>query len=96
VKTATTRLRLWSNSSGFTSRAERLGPWLFTVARNLHVSYQRSRVLEDSAVASLMALWPMNPAGSSPFEAAAAGELERRIERALAALPTVSRSAAAR
>ncbi|PYR45069.1 MAG: hypothetical protein DMF89_26070 [Acidobacteria bacterium] len=34
----------------------RLGPWLFTVARNLHVSYQRSRALEDSAAASLMAL----------------------------------------
>src|SRR6185436_16305631 len=27
----------------------RLGPWLFTVARNLHVSYVRSRVIEDSA-----------------------------------------------
>jgi len=28
---------------------------------------------------------------SSPFEAAAASELERRIERALAAMPTASR-----
>ena len=27
----------------------RLGPWLYTVARNLHVSYIRSRLLEDSA-----------------------------------------------
>jgi RNA polymerase sigma factor (sigma-70 family) len=26
----------------------RLGPWLFTVARNLHVSYVRSRMIEDS------------------------------------------------
>ena len=62
----------------------RLGPWLFTVARNLHVSYNRSRMLEDSAAASLMALWPFSLERSSPFEAAAASELERRIERALA------------
>src|SRR5262252_10671586 len=32
-----------------------LGPWLFTVARNLHVSFVRSRVLEDSAAPSLLA-----------------------------------------
>jgi RNA polymerase sigma-70 factor (ECF subfamily) len=69
----------------------RLGPWLFTVARNLHVSYQRSRALEDSAAAGLMALWPINLARASPFEAAAASELERRIERALAAMPAASR-----
>jgi RNA polymerase sigma factor (sigma-70 family) len=69
----------------------RLGPWLFTVARNLHVSYHRSRTLEDSAAASLMALWPINPERSSPFEAAAASELERRIERALAAMSAASR-----
>src|SRR5262245_27271962 len=25
----------------------RLGPWLFTVARNLHISYCRSRVLDE-------------------------------------------------
>ena len=69
----------------------RLGAWLFTVARNLHVSYTRSRVLEDSAAASLMALWPFSPDRSSPFEAAAATELERRIERALAAMPVAAR-----
>jgi RNA polymerase sigma factor (sigma-70 family) len=69
----------------------RLGPWLFTVARNLHVSFNRSRMLEDSASASLIALWPYTPERSSPFEAAAASELERRIERALAAMPEASR-----
>jgi RNA polymerase sigma-70 factor (ECF subfamily) len=69
----------------------RLGAWLFTVARNLHVSYTRSRVLEDSAAASLMALWPFSPDRSSPFEEAAATELERRIERALAAMPAAAR-----
>ena len=71
----------------------RIGAWLFTVARNLHVSYVRSRLLEDSASAGLMALWPFSPAsgGSSPFEAAAASELHRRIEHALAMLPRMSR-----
>jgi RNA polymerase sigma-70 factor (ECF subfamily) len=69
----------------------RLAPWLFTVARNLHISYNRSRMLEDSAAASLIALWPYRVERPSPFEAAAASELERRIERALAAMPMVSR-----
>src|SRR5678815_769623 len=43
----------------------RLGPWLFTVARNLHVSHIRSRLLEESATASLMSLWPFSPEHSS-------------------------------
>ncbi|HZR25110.1 MAG TPA: RNA polymerase sigma factor [Vicinamibacterales bacterium] len=69
----------------------RLGPWLFTVARNLHVSFTRARVLEDSATASLFALWPFGVEQPSPFEATAGSELERRVERALAALPSASR-----
>jgi RNA polymerase sigma factor (sigma-70 family) len=69
----------------------RLGPWLFTVARNLHISYNRSQMLEDSAASSLIALWPFSLERWSPFDAAAASELERRIERALAAMPTASR-----
>jgi RNA polymerase sigma-70 factor (ECF subfamily) len=64
----------------------RLGPWLFTVARNLYVSHCRSRMLEDSAAATLMTLWPIAVDRSSPFEAAAASELQRRVEVALAAL----------
>src|SRR5690349_13912380 len=31
----------------------RLGPWLFTVARHLHVSYYRTQAFESSAVAGL-------------------------------------------
>jgi RNA polymerase sigma-70 factor (ECF subfamily) len=69
----------------------RLGAWLFTVARNLSVSYPRSRMLEDSSAASLIGLWPFSVERSSPFEAAAASELERRVERALAAMPAASR-----
>jgi RNA polymerase sigma-70 factor (ECF subfamily) len=68
-----------------------LGPWLFTVARNLYISFNRARVIEDSAAASLMAIWPFSLEQPSPFEAAATSELERRIERALAALPSTSR-----
>jgi RNA polymerase sigma-70 factor (ECF subfamily) len=68
----------------------RLLPWLFTVARNLHVSYIRSRALEDAGAAGL-ALWPVSPGSASPFEEAAANELERRIERALARLPRHAR-----
>jgi RNA polymerase sigma factor (sigma-70 family) len=69
----------------------RLGPWLFTVARHLHVSYVRSRVLEDSAVAGLLGLWPFSVEASSPFEATAANELQRRIECALASMSATSR-----
>ena len=69
----------------------RLGPWLFTVARNLHVSYCRSRLLEESQTAGLIGLWPFAQARPSPFEATAATEMERRIESAIAALPSTYR-----
>jgi RNA polymerase sigma factor (sigma-70 family) len=68
-----------------------LGPWLFTVARNLHISYSRSRALEDSATAGVIALWPCSLDRSSPFEAAAASERQRHVERALAAMPVALR-----
>jgi RNA polymerase sigma-70 factor (ECF subfamily) len=71
----------------------RLGPWLFTVARNLYASYCRSRLVEDSHVASLIGLWPCGTPQPSPFESAAATESERRIEAALAALPVPYREA---
>jgi RNA polymerase sigma-70 factor (ECF subfamily) len=67
------------------------GPWLFTVARNLYVSYCRSRVLEDSHVVDLIGLWPIGAPRSSPFEETAANEFERRLESALASLPSTSR-----
>ncbi|HXW05069.1 MAG TPA: RNA polymerase sigma factor [Vicinamibacterales bacterium] len=69
----------------------RLAPWLFTVARRLHVSHVRSRILEDSAIAGLMTLWPVGTECASPFAAVAVDELQRRIERALAAMPAASR-----
>jgi RNA polymerase sigma-70 factor, ECF subfamily len=68
----------------------RLAPWLFTVARNLHVTWCRSRAVEESAADLTLGLWP--PARTaSPFEETAANELERRLETALASLPTTYR-----
>ena len=71
----------------------RLGPWLFTVARNLFYSYCRSRELDKSCSAGLMGLWPAGSPRPSPFEETAARELERRLERALARLPARHREA---
>lgn len=67
-----------------------LAPWLFTVARNLYFSYCRTRVLDDGLTASI-GLWPVVPPQPSPFEAAAANQLERRVETALASLPRTYR-----
>ena len=68
-----------------------LTPWLFTVARNLYVSYQRSRMLEETHAASFIGLWPCGSMRQSPFEETATNETERRIEAALASLPAVYR-----
>ena len=65
----------------------RLSPWLFTVARNLYVSYRRSRLLEDTHASSLIGLWPSGTTRPSPFEETTMNETERRIEAALASLP---------
>lgn len=70
-----------------------LGPWLFTVARNLYVSYRRSRMLEDSHAVGLIGLWPSGSSQPSPFEVASASETGRRIEAALGALPLAHREA---
>jgi RNA polymerase sigma-70 factor (ECF subfamily) len=64
-----------------------LGPWLFTVARNLHSSWRRARALESDRLAVLTPCWPEPEGGESPFEAAARSETERRLEGALARLP---------
>jgi RNA polymerase sigma-70 factor (ECF subfamily) len=68
----------------------RLAPWLFTVARNLYLSYCRTRVLDDGLTAR-MGLWPAPASEPSPYEKAAANELERRVETALASLPRTYR-----
>jgi RNA polymerase sigma-70 factor (ECF subfamily) len=60
-----------------------LGPWLFTVARNLYLSECRGRVFEQSDDAILAQASP----APSPFEETAANESHRRLEAALASLP---------
>src|SRR5215203_1139683 len=69
-----------------------LAAWLFTIARNLYVSYCRTRMLDGAAVAGL-SLWPVLPSAPSPFEATAAHELARRVESAFAQLPSKYREA---
>jgi len=64
----------------------RLAAWLFTVARNLYWSYRRSSLVEEASVPELLALWPSPVPWPSPFDLAAASELQRRVERALSAL----------
>ena len=64
----------------------RMGPWLFTVARNLYWTYRRDVLVEETSVPELLRLWPAPSAWPSPFDLAAAGELERRVERALSTL----------
>jgi RNA polymerase sigma-70 factor (ECF subfamily) len=71
----------------------RLGPWLFTVARHVHASYCRSRLLEDSHASGLMGLWPQGRLEPSPFEVVEASEIERRVARALGSLPLAHREA---
>ena len=44
----------------------RLGPWLFTVARNLYYSYCRSRAISDAAADALISLWPGGSSRPSP------------------------------
>jgi len=71
----------------------RLGPFLFTVARNLYVSYCRSRQLEDAHTAGMIGLWPLGTPRPSAFETSVANETAARLERAIAALPAVYREA---
>jgi RNA polymerase sigma-70 factor (ECF subfamily) len=81
-------------ASGARLRSDtRLGPWLFTVARNLYYSYCRSRALDEAASDGLISLWPAGSSRPSPFEETAVRELERRLESGLATLPAPYREA---
>ena len=64
----------------------RLAPWLFTIARNLHASHCRSRLVAFDALDEGR-LTPAPSPDPSPFETAAATELQKRVEVALATLP---------
>jgi RNA polymerase sigma-70 factor (ECF subfamily) len=81
-----TWLRLVTRCATLTDDA-RVGPWLFTVARNLYFSWRRSRAVDEARTSELDPAWPAPERGDSPFAAAARAELERRVEAALARLP---------
>lgn len=85
-----TWLRLVQRAHAFPSETP-LGPWLFTVARNLFVSYCRNRLLETQRVAELTRLSGEPRPGESPFESLASNELQARLERALACLSAADR-----
>ena len=68
-------------------------PFLFTIARNLHVSYCRSRLIEDSYSIDLLGLWPAGSPPPSPYESTVANETLARVEQALAAMPAACREA---
>src|SRR4051812_34519236 len=63
----------------------RLDAWLFTVARNLSLSFLRWRVLDGERLSR----WGRRPGHEppSPFDLASASQLERRLEGAVAGLP---------
>jgi RNA polymerase sigma factor (sigma-70 family) len=71
----------------------RLAPWLFTVARHLHVSHCRSRLLEHTHATGLLGLWPSGRQEPSPLVAAEASEAEQRVLEAIASLPLRDREA---
>jgi RNA polymerase sigma-70 factor (ECF subfamily) len=70
-----------------------LGAWLFTVARNLYVSYRRSRLIEDAGSADAAGLWAISARSPSPLDLAEASEMARRIAAELASLPATYREA---
>lgn len=78
-------LRVVANASRLREDTQ-LAPWLFTIARNLYASFCRSRTIPFDALDD-GGHWGVASTDPSPFEAAAATQLQRRIEVALATLP---------
>ena len=66
----------------------RLGPFLFTVARNLFVDQRRRALLDFDRIRDLR-LWPSRPRRyePTPLELSEASETARRVEAALQSLP---------
>ena len=86
-----TWLRLVSSAEDLRANT-RLAAWLFTVARNLYVSYCRSRLRENAYTADLVVLWP-GELPRTPFDMASLNEFEGRLEAAIARLPPTYREA---
>jgi RNA polymerase sigma-70 factor, ECF subfamily len=84
-----TWLRLVSGGEALAADT-RLGPWLFTVARNLFLSYCRSRAREQAHARDLISLWP-GELSRSPYDSAFLNEFQDRLEAALAEVPPMYR-----
>jgi RNA polymerase sigma-70 factor (ECF subfamily) len=69
----------------------RLEPWLFTVARNLCVSYWRTRGVEGMQDGARETLDAIHDPGISPDRVVESRELREQIEHALASLPRTYR-----
>jgi RNA polymerase sigma factor (sigma-70 family) len=80
-----TWLRLVAHASGLLPDT-RVGPWLFTVTRTRYWNHRRDARVEEASAPELLTLWPSPAPWPSPFDLAAAGELERRVELALSRL----------
>lgn len=64
----------------------RLGPWLFTVARNLFYSYCRNRMLDENRIHEMSFLHRGAIDAQTPLAITAAHEISRRLESALATM----------
>jgi RNA polymerase sigma-70 factor (ECF subfamily) len=86
-----TFLRLAARAPGLADDT-RLGAWLFTVARNLMTSHYRATLLDAERTFAVALAGEARAADApTPFDEASAGELGRRLERAVAALPPAYR-----
>lgn len=68
-----------------------LGAWLYTVARNRHVSYRRFALTDRGRVEGAARQAALEPPGRTPEGEAAQAEEREKIERALAALKHADR-----
>ncbi|HEX4422211.1 MAG TPA: RNA polymerase sigma factor [Kofleriaceae bacterium] len=71
----------------------RLGPWLFTVAHRLVVSWSRAQAVRDQLAGDLPHREPADPE-RSPLEALADSQAQLALERAFAALAPAYREVA--
>jgi DNA-directed RNA polymerase specialized sigma24 family protein len=87
-----TWLRLVQHARGIKSGTP-LGPWLYTLPRNLYISHCRSRVVEDGRAAGLMGLWPGAARALAVRAGLGRGAGSRDRKRAGRAVPALSRAA---
>lgn len=83
-----TFVRLGARATGL-AEDTRIAAWLYTVARNLHVSHCRMTALDAARVDRASLEEP--PRTATPFDEVSAGQTRARLEAALARLPETYR-----